>query len=101
MKYETAGDPMTGLKWTRKATRKIADELQREGIMVSDKSVSRILKELGYSLQANRKKIALSGNGSLQQRAERDLQFRHICRMLCSKARTCHQCRYKEEGTRR
>jgi len=81
MKYETAGDPMTGLKWTRKATRKIADELQREGIMVSDKSVSRILKELGYSLQANRKKIALSGNGSLQQRAQRDLQFRHICRM--------------------
>jgi hypothetical protein len=43
MKYKTACDPMTGLKWTRKATRKIADELQREGIMVSDKSVSRIL----------------------------------------------------------
>jgi hypothetical protein len=81
MKYETAGDPMTGLKWTRKATRKIADELKREGIIVSDKSVSNILKELGYSLQANRKKIALSGNGSLQKRTERDLQFRHICRM--------------------
>lgn len=81
MKYETAGDPMTGMKWTRKATEKIAEELQREGIMVSDKSVSRILKELGYSLQANRKKTALSGNGSRQKRAERDLQFRHICRM--------------------
>lgn len=81
MKYETAGDPMTGMKWTRKATGKIADELQRQGIMISDKSVSRILKELGYSLQANRKKIALSGNGSLQKRAERDLQFHHICRM--------------------
>ncbi|HAM51102.1 MAG TPA: ISAzo13 family transposase [Nitrospiraceae bacterium] len=81
MKYEMAGDPMTGMKWTRRATRKIAKELQREEIMISDKSVSRILKELGYSLQANRKKIALSGNGSLQQRAERDLQFRHICRM--------------------
>jgi hypothetical protein len=40
-----------------------------------------MLKELGYSLQANRKRIALSGNGSLQRRAERDLQFRHICRM--------------------
>lgn len=81
MKYETAGDPITGLKWTRKATGKIAEELQREGIMVSDKSVGSILKELGYSLQANRKKIALSGNGSLQKRAERDMQFRHICRM--------------------
>jgi len=63
MKYDTAGGPMTGTKWTRKATRKIAEELQRQGIMISDKSVSRILKELGYSLQANRKKIALSGNG--------------------------------------
>lgn len=81
MKYETAGDPMTGLKWTRKATRKIAAELTREGIMVSDKWVACILKELGYSLQANRKKIALSGNGSRQRRAERDLQFRHICRL--------------------
>lgn len=81
MRYETAGDPMTGLKWTRKATRKIADELRREGIMVSDKTVACLLKALGYSLQANRKKIALSGNGSLQQRTERDLQFRRICRM--------------------
>jgi len=78
MKYETAGDPMTGLKWTRKATRKIADELKREGMMVSDKWVGGMLKELGYSLQANRKRIALSGNGSWQRRAERDLQFRHI-----------------------
>lgn len=81
MKYETAGDPMTGLKWTRKATRKIADELKREGILVSDKWVGCMLKELGYSLQANRKRIALSGNGSLQRRTERDRQFRHICRM--------------------
>ena len=81
MKYETAGDPMTGLKWTRRATRKIARELQKEGIMVSGNSVARILKEMGYSLQANRKKIALSGNGSQQERQQRDQQFRHICRM--------------------
>ena len=27
MKYETAGDPISGLKWTRKTTEKIADEL--------------------------------------------------------------------------
>jgi len=81
MEYETAGDPMSGLKWTRKATGKIAAALQREGIMVSDKVVGAILRELGYSLQANRKKRALSGNGSRQQRAERDLQFRTICRL--------------------
>ena len=79
MKYETAGDPKTGLKWTRKATRKVAAALQQEGIMVSDKSVARLLKKMGYSLRANRKKLALSGNGSKRERRQRDLQFRHIC----------------------
>lgn len=81
MKYETAGDPMTGLLWTRKSTEKIARELQREGIMVSAKSVARLLKGMKYSLQANRKKIALSGAGSRKKRKERDRQFRHINRM--------------------
>jgi len=79
MRYETAGDPMTGLKWTRKATRKVARELQQEGIMVSGKSVARLLKKMGYSLRANRKKLALSGNGSKHERQQRDRQFRHIC----------------------
>jgi hypothetical protein len=80
MQYDTAGDPQTGLKWTRKATRKIAQELQQEGILVSAQSVGRILKQMGYSLRANRKKLALSGNGSPAERQKRDLQFRHICR---------------------
>ncbi len=31
MKYETAGDPMSDLKWTRKTTQKIADELANAG----------------------------------------------------------------------
>jgi len=79
MKYDTAGDPKTGLKWARKATRKVAAALQQEGIMVSDKSVARLLKKMGYSLRANRKKLALSGNGSKHERRQRDLQFRHIC----------------------
>jgi Rhodopirellula transposase DDE domain len=78
MEYETAGDPKTGLKWTRKATRKIARALQQEDIMVSAKSVARILKKMGYSLRANRKKLALSANGSKHERKKRDLQFCHI-----------------------
>ena len=32
MKYETAGDPMTGLLWTRKTRDKIADELSKKKI---------------------------------------------------------------------
>jgi len=78
MKYETAGDPKTGLKWTRKATGKIARALQQEGIMISAKSVARILKKMGCSLRANRKKLALSGNGSKPERKKRNLHFCHI-----------------------
>jgi len=29
MEYETAGDPISGLKWTRKTTEKIAQELEQ------------------------------------------------------------------------
>jgi hypothetical protein len=35
MEYETAGDPVSGCKWTRKTTGKIAAELKRAGIRVS------------------------------------------------------------------
>ena len=31
MEYETAGDPMTGLKWTRKTTQKLTNELKALG----------------------------------------------------------------------
>ena len=73
MEHETAGDPMTGLKWTRRTTEKIARELANlGGIEVSANTVGRILKELGYSLRVNHKKIA-SGTGP-----ERDAQFKQI-----------------------
>ena len=31
MEHDTAGDPVSGIKWTRRTTEKIADELQRRG----------------------------------------------------------------------
>ena len=34
MQYETAGDPMSSLKWTKKTTQKIADELASIEIIV-------------------------------------------------------------------
>jgi hypothetical protein len=40
MKHETAGDPVTGLKWTRRTTTKIATELSCLGIAVSDRTVA-------------------------------------------------------------
>jgi DNA-binding phage protein len=36
----TAGDPMTGLKWTHKSTRKLCAILRRRGITVSRKTIA-------------------------------------------------------------
>jgi len=55
MDENTAGDPLSLLKWTHKSTARIAAELTRQGHPISDEPVRRRLKELGYSLQANRK----------------------------------------------
>jgi len=57
MKYETAGDPMTDLKWTRKTTTKISEELAFVGIDVSARTVAGLLEKLGFSLKINRKDI--------------------------------------------
>jgi transposase len=53
MNESTSGDPMSLLKWTYKSTYAIADELQLKGHDVSHDTVRRLLKEDGYSLQAN------------------------------------------------
>ena len=45
MKHDTAGDPMTGVKWTRRTTDKIACELRSLGVNVSSKTVGRLLKQ--------------------------------------------------------
>lgn len=72
MEPETAGDPMTGLKWTRKTTEKISEELAAGGVQVSKNTVGRILKVLGFSLRVNHKK--LSG----KHHVDRDAQFDYI-----------------------
>ena len=46
MKYETAGDPMSSLKWTRKTTQKIADALDTIDIKVSKTTVGQDFKKL-------------------------------------------------------
>jgi len=80
MKHETGGDPMTGLKWTRKTTRKIAKELKKIGIIVSAKTVARLLKTMGYSLRVNHKKIpSVSKNPPTPE--ERNRQFEYISEM--------------------
>lgn len=51
----TRGDPQSPLRWTCKSTAKLAEELTRQNHPVSDRTVATLLKQAGYSLQANRK----------------------------------------------
>ena len=76
MEENTAGDPMSQLRWTNKTTTRIAEELTRQGHPVSDETVRRRLGELGYSLQANIK------NQEESSPAGRDAQFRYINRQV-------------------
>lgn len=77
MKYETAGDPITGLKWTRKTTQKIAAELNSIDISVSPNTVARLLKNMKYSLRVNHKSVEC-GNKNPPDPHDRDCQFKHI-----------------------
>ena len=53
LEENTAGDPMSKLKWTNKSTYTISDELKDKNKNASEVTVGRIIKQLGYSLQAN------------------------------------------------
>ena len=82
MKYETAGDPMTGLLWTRRTRKKIAEELQKAGIFVCPNTVGNILKELNYSLRCNSKKVANGGRKlTKEEKLAADDQFAQIAKM--------------------
>ncbi len=69
---DTRGDPMSLLVWTTKSTRNLADALTREGHPVSDRTVARMLRGLGFSLQGNAKVI------EGRQHTDRDAQFRYL-----------------------
>lgn len=72
MSPHTIGDPESVLRWSSKSVRKICDELCNLEYKVSFKTVSSLLKKLGYSLQSNVKKK------EGKQNPDRDLQFHHI-----------------------
>jgi hypothetical protein len=74
----SAGDPMSALLWTNKSTEAMAEELTRQGHPVSDKTVARCLRKMGYSMQLNQK----TREGP--QHRDRDQQFRYINRQVAS-----------------
>ena len=77
MEHETAGDPVSGCKWTRKTTAKIAQQLKRAGIRVSAKTVGRLLKQMKFSLRMNLKSLE-SGLRKPPNPRQRNLQFHYI-----------------------
>ena len=68
----TRGHPESPLRWTCKSTAKLAEELTGQQHPVSARTVAMLLKDAGYSLQANRK----TREGS--QHPDRNAQFEHI-----------------------
>ena len=68
----TRGDPMRVLRWTSKSLRHLSQALQDQGHSACPHVIADCLRELGYSLQANRK--IREGSGHM----DRDAQFQYI-----------------------
>ena len=76
----TRGDPESPLRWTSKSTQVLSAELFAQHVIrVSDRTVAKLLRSHGYSLQAPNKSV----EGA--QHPDRNAQFEHIN----AKARAC------------
>ncbi len=71
----TAGDPITGLKWTHRSLRKLCRALRRQGWKVSPPTVARLLRGQNFSLRTCRKERAGITH------PDRDRQFRYLTRL--------------------
>jgi len=69
---DTRGDPCSPLRWSSKSLGKLAGALVGAGHEVSDRTVGKLLKGLGFRLHANQK----TREG--KDHPDRDAQFRHI-----------------------
>jgi transposase len=69
---EIAGDPMGRQTWIRSSLRNLSKRLEEQGHQACTKTVARLLRKMGYSLQVAKKKQAGA------QHPDRDEQFRYI-----------------------
>jgi len=59
-------------KWVRVTLTRLSRQLEAQGYRVTDKTTARLLRDMGFSLKANRRR-------QMESRcAERDEQFRYI-----------------------
>jgi len=73
LEAHTKGNPMNPLKYTSKSTRKLEEAFAGKGYKISDTTIGEILKLKRYTLQANRKDLAIKPS-----HPDRDAQFEHI-----------------------
>jgi hypothetical protein len=74
VKDATAGDPISGVKWTRKTIRDLTCALRRKGFKVGRETVRRLLHQLGYRLRVNRKRL------NRKRDRDRDQQMQYVAR---------------------
>ena len=72
MEHDTAGDPITGIRWTHQTPARIAELLGLLDIQISSNTVARLLHDMDFSLRVNRKAIATDSS------PDRDQQFHYI-----------------------
>jgi hypothetical protein len=72
MQADTAGDPMSQKRWSRKDTRSLSQEMRAQGVNLCPNTVGMLLKDQDYSLRVNRKSIAET------QHPDRNRQFELI-----------------------
>ena len=70
----TRGDPTGPLLWTTLSAARLSEALAAEGHVASERTVNRLLHDMGYSLQSNRKTV------EGRQHPDRDAQFGHVNR---------------------
>jgi transposase len=71
--HEMAGNPMNEQVWVRCSPERLANKLKESGHQISPTTVWKMLKQMGLSMKANKKKIAFKSNGPEQEK-----QFQYI-----------------------
>jgi hypothetical protein len=76
MKADTAGNPMSGKKWSRKDTRSISREMKMRGVSLCPNTAGKLLRCGKYSLRVNRKSIAETQHPDRNRQFELIAEFR-------------------------
>jgi hypothetical protein len=74
---------MTGLRWCRRTTATLAEELASIDIFVSPNTVARLLHQMGYSLRVNHKQVATTHS------PHRNRQFEYLTELRADFQRRC------------